>query len=449
MTKKNTQLLQTTLFIVSLCLSMIVSQEVQAQLSKHPSVWYIANKKLDFRTTPVTVSSLPSNRQSRDFSNVICNQAGEVAFYISKSGEIFTDDDVIIPGTETHLGVEMIVPVPQQDEKYCIFRRADYAMLDLEKKELSSYSRLFATDAIVAMGAVHHSDCSSVWVVFPDNTTNELKAFLLTSSGVLGKPIVSPLPKDVLPGITNDLCFSPTGKLIALSRARGNVLLGEFDRETGSVSFPLPEIKLFSKTGHAVAFSPNEKLLYTAGITGSTYQIKQSEITSDLNLKDHYLVGQFVFGLLFPQRLQLGLDGRIYHRYIGQDVRVINEANTKGAGCGYIGNWLKVSSSCYPPRCVATWFSEDFCPLSIVHSGQCLDEYVDFKANQTDRINAVFWYFGDGQISTDTNPKHTYAKAGNYTVKLTVFYSNSTTETTTKEITIQTKPSTSVIHYDK
>lgn len=43
--------------------------------------------------------------------------------------------------------------------------------------------------------------------------------------------------------------------------------------------------------------------------------------------------------------------------------------------------------------------------------------------NFTDRSRGAtswFWQFGDGQTSTDKNPSHTYAGAGNYTVRLTV-----------------------------
>ena len=45
---------------------------------------------------------------------------------------------------------------------------------------------------------------------------------------------------------------------------------------------------------------------------------------------------------------------------------------------------------------------------------------VQFTDNSTGDITSRSWDFGDSQTSTETNPKHTYQKAGRYTVELTV-----------------------------
>ena len=45
---------------------------------------------------------------------------------------------------------------------------------------------------------------------------------------------------------------------------------------------------------------------------------------------------------------------------------------------------------------------------------------VQFTDNSTGDITSRSWDFGDGQTSTETNPIHTYQKAGRYTVELTV-----------------------------
>jgi peptidyl-prolyl cis-trans isomerase B (cyclophilin B) len=39
--------------------------------------------------------------------------------------------------------------------------------------------------------------------------------------------------------------------------------------------------------------------------------------------------------------------------------------------------------------------------------------------NQSEKANAFEWDFGDGQTSTDSNPKHRYTQSGTYVVKLT------------------------------
>jgi PKD repeat protein len=45
---------------------------------------------------------------------------------------------------------------------------------------------------------------------------------------------------------------------------------------------------------------------------------------------------------------------------------------------------------------------------------------VQFTNLSLGEIVSTTWHFGDGQASTDLNPRHTYAQPGRYTVTLTV-----------------------------
>jgi glycerophosphoryl diester phosphodiesterase len=56
------------------------------------------------------------------------------------------------------------------------------------------------------------------------------------------------------------------------------------------------------------------------------------------------------------------------------------------------------------------------------------NEPLAFKNESTGDFNAVFWDFGDGATSSESNPKHTYLKAGNYNATLKVKNTSSTTE---------------------
>ena len=56
------------------------------------------------------------------------------------------------------------------------------------------------------------------------------------------------------------------------------------------------------------------------------------------------------------------------------------------------------------------------------------NESLAFKNESTGDFNAVFWDFGDGATSSESNPKHTYLKAGNYNATLKVKNTSSTTE---------------------
>jgi len=54
--------------------------------------------------------------------------------------------------------------------------------------------------------------------------------------------------------------------------------------------------------------------------------------------------------------------------------------------------------------------------------GEDLDSRYTYKFNSVLENTSVFvWNFGDGNTSSEPNPTHTYSRAGDYTVKLTVY----------------------------
>ncbi len=66
---------------------------------------------------------------------------------------------------------------------------------------------------------------------------------------------------------------------------------------------------------------------------------------------------------------------------------------------------------------------------------------VSFTDNSTGAPTSWKWNFGDGTNSTLQNPKHTYSKAGNYTVRLTAINdAGSNTKTKSSYIKVATKP---------
>ena len=60
--------------------------------------------------------------------------------------------------------------------------------------------------------------------------------------------------------------------------------------------------------------------------------------------------------------------------------------------------------------------------------------FTDKSTDSDGSIAARKWTFGDGHTSTATNPTHTYASAGNYTVKLTVTDNDGATNSTSQTV---------------
>ena len=65
-----------------------------------------------------------------------------------------------------------------------------------------------------------------------------------------------------------------------------------------------------------------------------------------------------------------------------------------------------------PPTAQFEYFIDDFDPLTVYFSNYSYDDDGEIAANS--------WDFGDGQTSSESDPQHTYAAAGTYTVRLTV-----------------------------
>ena len=100
--------------------------------------------------------------------------------------------------------------------------------------------------------------------------------------------------------------------------------------------------------------------------------------------------------------------------------------------------------------------------LNGAKSGGYLPNYFYYYANFNYQTfcNAVYfnyigaaatlysWNFGDNHTSTELDPTHTYATAGTYTVTLEVTFTDSSTQTITKDIEIFEKPLKPIIEHE-
>jgi PKD repeat protein len=67
-------------------------------------------------------------------------------------------------------------------------------------------------------------------------------------------------------------------------------------------------------------------------------------------------------------------------------------------------------------------------------------------SNSSINATAYLWDFGDGSISTEQNPKHTYLVGGTFTVKLTAKVAGGS-NSTTKSVSIQNPIPASVANF--
>ncbi len=85
---------------------------------------------------------------------------------------------------------------------------------------------------------------------------------------------------------------------------------------------------------------------------------------------------------------------------------------------------------------------------NIDYIGTCQLTQTEFSIISTGQVQSSLWNFGDSQTSTELTPLHTYTNAGTYMVTLTVTYTDNTTDTVSKQITIYQIPAPLTILHD-
>jgi PKD repeat protein len=73
--------------------------------------------------------------------------------------------------------------------------------------------------------------------------------------------------------------------------------------------------------------------------------------------------------------------------------------------------------------------------------------FTDASTDSDGTIASRSWSFGDGGVSTSTNPSHTYAAGGSYTVNLTVTDNDGASNTFSKSVTVISSQQDSGILY--
>ncbi|UCD13590.1 MAG: PKD domain-containing protein [Thermoplasmatales archaeon] len=123
------------------------------------------------------------------------------------------------------------------------------------------------------------------------------------------------------------------------------------------------------------------------------------------------------------------------HSYAAVDIYTVTLIVTDNDGNASDPYTMDITVSYVPPTAAF-----DYTPMVNITTAT----EITFTDNSTvgdANITTWAWDFGDGDTSNVTNPTHTYAAAGNYTVTLTVTDENEETDTT-EEIVIEVTEAT-------
>ena len=447
--------LRLALFIFSFIPSVLVLAQ-----NKQASIWHVGNKRLDFNINPVTVTDVAAPFQGTGNSTALSDIDGNFLLFASSTTKtIYNNTFVPVKnGTEIEIPngrrLTLFIPKPENDSLVYLITLNKYSVIDTKndtviEKNIQWTDLSFNSPNILAS---YHSNCKDVWLIFRNE--EGLYSYLVTENGILS---------DYLYFSTQDRpqfsgTISPSGKYYFMPRRTSTNLtlvdFGVFNKNTGAF-----ENTLLYEFGDGLVmtncFSPDETKLYLFWQVGATrtYYTYQIDIINGVpdfanaiivNTQNYTSIAAF-------SDMQIGLDEKIYQSYYfaAKKINIIHNPNTSGLACNYQDNAIPLTTyGNTVPNFISNWLTDTPCELDFYSEKFCIPESTYFYINNITNIQSVLWNFGDGQTSTELEPTHTYAAAGTYTVTLEVTFTDSSTQTITKDIEFFDKPLKPIIEHE-
>ena len=357
----------------------------------------IQNLEFNFNDVPFE-PTLKTHGLSFDQNNAsICDKDGNLLMYTNGCAIANRDHEVMMNGDSINWGnfAEYfwfdgdckhgypgrqnitILPDPGYEEGYYILHKTleynyltDYEIylkylkytyidmsLDDGKGAVIDKNVIFHEGSILSnyFSAIAHSNGSDYWIIQPKEDDNVYYRFLLTGDGIIEQDSQRIGPVfNWNASASGTAVFSPDGHKYAYYNVGDQLLLYDFNRETGLLS-NLKQLSL--ETEHhlsSVEFSPNSELLYVT-VRDSLYQV---DTTLDM-LEDGVVLIDTWNGIDDPFSTiffiaALAPDCKIYIRSGGStaSMHVIHKPNEQGLACDFVQQGLTLpgltSSGSFP-----------------------------------------------------------------------------------------------------
>ncbi len=440
---------------------------------------YFGGSVIDFNAEPPTIFRQDKEMNFNTTHAVMCDSFGVLKFYTNgiaindATHNTMVNGSGLSPGeyatqyeSEGYftLNSAMALPVPNKPNLYMLFHlKIEHhpiyilanttlylTVVDMDKNDglgevVAKNQELLTNGRFGIVNAIKHGNGRDWWVYITHEVENNYSYFLLTPDGLQGPFYYSATPSFCCPLSVGQVIFSPDGNKAARYNVQLGVYFYDFDRCTGEFSnpvfIPLPNGDL----GGGIAFSPNSRFFYLVHDPENIYQydlwandIENSKVIvakwdgffSIVGLRTSFL------------ELQLGPDGRIYGNSPNSvaHLHVIDQPNKKGLDCKVLQHSLELptlngfTSPHFPnyrlgPKdgSPCDTLGLDNHPVAKFRCSQDSTDYltVEFTDQSTYEPNSWSWFFGDGSMSQDTSPVHTYAQPGIYEVCLVASNDNS------------------------
>lgn len=325
------------------------------------NMWYFGwGAGLDFSNgSPVAISG---STMADEGTATMCAPTGALLFY-TDGVTVWDQNHNPMPNGTGLLGgpsstqSSLIVPVPDQCNKYIIFTTQDetqnaefrYSEVDMTLNGgfgdvvANTKNTLLYSNISEQQVAVRHANQKDYWVVVHTFNSPNYVSFLVTSAGINTTPVISTgtasVPRLYLVG---SMAAAPDGSKLVYTSTYGQICEKvNFDNNTGIVSNPVNLVAQFSIPGdiYGAEFSPNSNLLYTstAWLGYTVHQVDLVGNTATLLYTD--------FGTYPLNQMRLGPDNKIYVAKLNKNfLDVILNPNISGVGCNYTPAGVSLAS---------------------------------------------------------------------------------------------------------
>lgn len=390
---------------------------------------------------------------------IMSDENGELIIFTDGENVYNRNYEIMVGGTnifnsEVYAAKSLIVPLPGSDSLYYLFfvdpsspvgtnsTGLYYAIVDMSEYN-GNGKVIYVSDKILdnvtgRLTAIFHENYNDIWLLTHKKSTNHYYVYLITETGISENPVISIGGKVFNSNYSGQLKVSPDGKKVVNSYDNWTGDPGEgfdtfeFNSSTGELSNPFI-FKTIMRSCEGADFSSDGLRLYIFqnGSTGESVLLQY-----DISEYDYNKINGSRIELLYPMSngftdMQLATNGKIYiakgggqasgTKYLG----VINHPNRDGLETEVeeLGLYLDDGSTgLRTPNYIQSYlYKTDYTINSF-----CLGDTTSFQITNLFRLESVKWGFGDNQFSTEINPNHIYAEAGEYLVQLIAYYPDKT-----------------------
>ncbi len=429
---------------------------------------------IDFNAEPPLVYQQDKDMNIDVTMASTCDSAGVLKFYTNGISINDTTHQTMVNGDSLNPGEiaddfasigypltssEIVLQVPGSQHRYYLFHlKIDYHPIHVAARttfyltvidmglnnglgEVVSKNQELLTDGwFGTVNAIKHANGRDWWVWIADYADNDYHYFLLTPEGLQGPYDYSAMPNFFYSNSEGQIIFSPDGNKAARYNVKHGVYFYDFDRCASTFSNPVFVPLPNSDLGGGIAFSPNSRFFYLAYDADRIYQydlwagdIAGSKTT--IATWDGYFSVSGLRTSFFM--MQLGPDGRIYVNSPNSvaELHVIDRPNEKGTACRMLQHSLHLptingfTSPYYPHYRLGPLDGSpcdtlglDNHPIAKYRYDQDTADYLSVRFTDLSYYEPAewAWSFGDGTVSQDTSPVHTFPGDGTYEVCLTV-----------------------------